>query len=128
MIATLSLAALLLAMAAGQAASFTRFTGALATYGIPKPYTAAVAAGFVATEALAGVGLIADDTGVHTSAAALALTVATAWTILAAVALVQHRTVPNCGCFGAYAGQPLRPSVLAQDAVFVALAAWVLVG
>lgn len=126
MIADLYLAVLLLAMAAGQTASFPRFVDALGAYGINTPIVTVTAAGLIAGETLSGIGLILGDGEVHTAAAALALTVATGWTALAAVALARRRHVPNCGCFGAYATQRLRPTVLAQDAAFLALAIWVL--
>ena len=126
MSARLYLALLLLAMAGGQALSFRSFAVALQGYGlIPKQALERVAAAVIVAEMLAGVGLIVGADWVHWPAAVLALGVAVAWTVVAAVALRRQREVRNCGCFGKYLSQPLRPAVLAQDAVFVGLAGWV---
>jgi hypothetical protein len=48
-----------------------------------------------------------------------------AWSALGLEAFARGLVLHNCGCFGVHLGQPLRWWVLAEDAEFVALAAWV---
>ncbi|MBI2169125.1 MAG: hypothetical protein HYU28_06435 [Actinobacteria bacterium] len=127
MTARLYLAVLLLAMATGQGLSFGRFAAALEGYGmVPQALLRPVALGVVAAEAAAGAALLLGADWAHWPGALLALGVAVGWTAVAAVALRRQREVRNCGCFGAYLSQPLRRSVLVQDAAFVGVAAWVI--
>lgn len=126
MTAQIYLAALLLAMALGQAVSFRSFAVALEGYGVVRQARLRpVAAAVVAAEAVGGTALLLGADWAHWPGAILGLVVAVGWTWVAAVALRRRREVLNCGCFGAYMPQRLRPSVLAQDAVFVGLAGWV---
>lgn len=117
-----------MAMAVGQALSFRSFAVALRSYGVTTAATLRpTAIGIVAAEAVAAGALLLGVDGVRCPGAILALGIAVAWTALAAVALYRRREVENCGCFGKYVSQPLRPSVLVQDALFVGLAIWVVI-
>lgn len=127
MTARLYLALLLLAMAGGQALSFRSFAVALEGYGVvPRSVLRPIAGAVVVAEAAAGGALLLGAEWAHWPGAILALGVAVGWTVVAVVALRRRREVLNCGCFGAYIPQRLRPSVLVQDAVFVGLAGWVI--
>jgi hypothetical protein len=119
------LAVLLLAMAAGQVSDFGGFTRILGAYRLfPAGSLTAVAAILAGPEAIAGALLL---TG-RRAGGALALTVSLLWAALGVEAFVRGLVLHNCGCFGVHLGQPLRWWVLAEDADFVALAAWVRTG
>lgn len=121
-----ALGLLLLAMAAGQLADPVGFRDIVASYRLGGTAAAAVIAGLlVAGEVAAGAGLLAGGPGRRRKAASIALAVAAAWTALGVQAFVRGIAMDNCGCFGVYAGQPLRWWVLVEDIEFVALAVWV---
>lgn len=111
-------------MAIGQLSDLGGFVGILETYRLGGGITAAVLApALVAGELLAGIGLLRSRTG-HRPAT-MAVAVGATWTVLAALAFARGLDLPNCGCFGVHAGQPLRWWVLVEDAQFIALALWV---
>lgn len=118
------LAALLLAMAAGQLLSLQEFVAIIETYRFGPPQLAwPLALAIIGSELAGGAGLLGPHTR-RTAASTVTLAVAVAWTLLAVQAFVRGLDVQNCGCFGAYLGQELRWYVLVQDALFVAAAAW----
>lgn len=124
MIARRILAGLLVAMAAGQAFSFSTFVDALETYDFaPDLLVPVVALVLIGGEAVAGAGLWLRRSSFS---AVLGVIVAAVWTVLAAQAFARGLVVPNCGCFGRWLTQELRWWVLFEDAEFVFLAGWVL--
>lgn len=121
-IARTLLALLLLSMAAGQASDPGGFARILDTYRVFPGGTENVATGvLIAGEVVAALALLRTGRW----GGALALSVALAWTLLAAQAFARSLTLPNCGCFGVHLAQPLRWWVLLQDAYFLGLALWV---
>jgi hypothetical protein len=119
--ARIVLAVLLLAMAAGQERPRRLRLGPRHLPGVPGRLLTPTAAILTGTEAMAGVTLL----GGRRRGGSLALLVTVAWTVLSIEALARGLVLHNCGCFGVHLGQPLRWWVLAEDAEFVALAAWV---
>lgn len=121
------LAALLLAMAAGQVLSFEGFVDAIVTYqlGGGRVVAAVAAVALIGAEALAAIGLLSRTHACVRRASSVGVVVAMAWSALAAQAFARGLAVDNCGCFGAYLPQRLRWWVLLEDAEFVALAWWV---
>lgn len=127
MTARLYLAVLLLAMAAGQALTFSSFAKALESYGVVRrARLRPIAGAIIGAEASAGGALLLGASWAHWPAAVLGLAVAVGWTVLAVVALRRGREVTNCGCFGNFLPQRLRAGVLVQDAFFVGVAGWVI--
>lgn len=121
-----SLGLLLLAMAGGQLADLGGFVEILGTYRVGGTAVAAsIAAILIAGEVAAGVGLLSRDAARRRKAATMAVPVAVVWTILGVQAFARGIALESCGCFGVYAGQPLRWWVLVEDAEFIALAVWV---
>lgn len=120
-----SLAALLVAMAAGQLSDLGGFVDVLAAYeALPGPAVAPAALAVVVAELVAGVGLLAGGWW-RGWAARVAVTVSAAWAALGAQAFVRGLALENCGCFGVHLPQSLWWGVLVQDAAFVATAVWV---
>ncbi|MGQ0678671.1 MAG: MauE/DoxX family redox-associated membrane protein [Actinomycetota bacterium] len=121
-IARLLFAALVLAMAAGQAFSYQVFVAAVGSYRlplVPAPVTAAV---LFAGGLLAGAGLLMRRPSVRWPAGRLGLGVAVLWAALGVQAFARGLDIPNCGCFGRYLAQELSWRVLLQDGYFVLLA------
>jgi hypothetical protein len=116
------LAVLLLAMAAGQLSDVGGFAHILGTYRL-LPTALLVPAAWVlaGAEVVAGTLLLRG----RRCGVSLALTVAIVWTFLGIQAFARGLPLQNCGCFGLHLAQPLRWWTLAEDADFVALAAWV---
>lgn len=121
-LARLILAALLLAMAAGQVSDLRGFADIMATYetGVPAELLAGV---LLAGEVAGGVALLTAPG--RFAGGVVGLAVALAWTALASQAFARGLVVPNCGCFGVHLGQELRWWILLEDAEFILLAAWV---
>jgi hypothetical protein len=121
-VARLVFAALLLAMALGQALSLPVFVDAVESYRIGSAVAPPLAAALLASEAGAGLGLITGWPRVRVVAGWVGLAVAVAWAALAVQAFVRTLAIPNCGCFGRYFAQRLGWWILVQDGYFVLLA------
>ncbi|MGH9187343.1 MAG: MauE/DoxX family redox-associated membrane protein, partial [Acidimicrobiales bacterium] len=104
------LAALVLAMAAGQLSDPSGFVDIVATYRLAGGRTVATiaAALLIGGELVAGVGLAARNPAGGRHASTVALVVAVAWTLLGAQGFGRGLALDNCGCFGVHAGQQLR--------------------
>jgi Methylamine utilisation protein MauE len=129
-LARIYLGVLLAAMAFGQVVSAGAFFDAIESYEVGgRGAAVAVAVAIIALEAGGAAGLLAGRfVRVRvTTGAWLALGAAVVWSALALQGLARGLDVDNCGCFGAYLSQPLTWWVVPQDAIFVALAAYVLV-
>jgi hypothetical protein len=123
------LAVVLLAMAAGQLADFSGFVAALRGYDIgAAPLAGVVAVGLVVGEVAGGGLLLGRGTSARAAGAVVALAVAIVWSALTLSAFVRVEALQNCGCFGVYLAQPLRWWTLLEDAEFVGLGAWALLG
>src|SRR5262249_20804508 len=128
-IARVVLAVALLAMATGQLADLSGFVEALRGYDIgAAPLAGVVAVGLVVGEVAGGGLLVGSRTSPRASGAVVALAVAIAWSTLPLSAFVRGEPLQNCACFGVYLAQPLRWWTLLEDAEFVALSAWFLLG
>jgi hypothetical protein len=125
-IARLALAALFVAMAAGQLSNLPGFIDIVASYGVGGTSVAGIAAAALITgELTAAVGLVSRDHTRRSQAASVAVAVALAWSVLAVQAFARGIALDNCGCFGVHAGQSLRWWVLIEDLELLALAWWV---
>lgn len=125
-IARLALAALFLAMAAGQLSNLSGFIDIMASYGLGGTTLASFAAtALIAGEVTAAVGLMSRDQVRRYRAASVAVAAALAWGVLGIQAFARGIALDNCGCFGVHASQPLRWWVLIEDLEFLALAWWV---
>lgn len=125
-IARIGLAALLAAMAIGQASNLGGFIDMIESYRLGGDGAAIVVALLlVAAEAFAAAGLLSRSMLARRRGATAGVVVAVAWSLLASQAFARGLAVPNCGCFGVYAGQELRWWVLVEDAEFVAWALWI---
>ncbi|MFQ5380449.1 MAG: MauE/DoxX family redox-associated membrane protein [Dehalococcoidia bacterium] len=127
------LAALLIAMALGQASDFAGFVEIVETYrvgwGSIEPLFAGAVLGLELASGLVLIGgrrLI--DGRLLLAAAAAALIVTVGWSLLAVQAFVRGLDIANCGCFGVHFGQSLRWWVLLEDAEFILMAGWTLRG
>lgn len=119
------LAALLLAMAAGQLLDVGGFVDIIETYQVGSGDAAwFTAIALVVGEVTGAVGLLGRRQW-RGFGATVTLAVAVGWTVLAVQAFGRGLEIENCGCFGVYLGQELRWYVLAQDAGFVAAALWI---
>lgn len=128
-VARVVLAVVLLAMATGQLADLSGFVEALRGYDIgAAPLAGVVAVGLVVGEVAGGGLLLGSRTSPPASGAVVALAVVMAWSALTLSAFVRGEALQNCGCFGVYLAQPLRWWSLLEDAGFIALGAWVLLG
>lgn len=113
-------------MATGQLADPAGFRDIITSYRLGGPIVAVFIAGIlVIGEAAAGIGLVLGDPARRRTAATIAFAVALAWTTLGVQAFVRGVALDNCGCFGVYAGQPLRWWVLVEDVELIALVLWV---
>lgn len=120
------LAALLLAMAAGQLSNLSGFVDAVEGYQLGGRGPAwGFAASILIGEAVAGTGLWRASRSSLPVASAVGVVVATAWTVVGVQAFARGLVLDNCGCFGVHLAQPLRWWVLVEDVEFVALAWWV---
>lgn len=120
------LAALLLAMAAGQLVDLTGFVDVVETYGLGDRTTAwLLAVPLVLGEIVGGVGLFLRGGPLRRAAPSVAVAVAVAWTVLGTQAFARGLALENCGCFGVHLAQPLRWWILVEDAEFIALGWWV---
>lgn len=124
MVLRLILGVTLVAMAAGQLASWPDVPDILAAYqladGSALPLLAAL---LIAGELLAGGWFLARPRSRAAAPVWVYTAVAVAWAGLAGQAYARGLTVPNCGCFGVYLSQSLNWFVLLQDALLLAYAA-----
>lgn len=119
------LGTLFLAMAIGQVASFPIFVQILETYQFLPLLSLPLWAGLIITaELLAGIGLLISNLSKQNKlfAATCGVIVAVFWTLLGLQAFLRGLDIQNCGCFGAYLGQPLRWWILLEDVIFVIVA------
>lgn len=126
-IARFYLGVLLAAMALGQLLSLPAFVEIVEEYRLGVLPSIAVAAVLLVLEVVAAVGLLAPRKTFPRLGEWAGLAVAVIWTLMAVQALARGIELDNCGCFGAYLGQRLSGWILLQDAVFVALAVFVVV-
>src|SRR5262249_7859876 len=112
------------AMAAGQAASWSRMPAILGAYqAVPAPILPALAAGLIVAELLAGVWLLTRPRSPALTPVWVYTAVTGVWAVLGLQAQLRGLPVANCGCFGIYLGQRLSWFVLAQDALLLVYAA-----
>jgi hypothetical protein len=112
-----------LAMAAGQAVSWSHMPEILSAYDVlPAAALPWLAGALIAAELVAGVGLLARPRSRSTAPVWVYTAVAVVWAVLGLQAQVRGLTVDNCGCFGVYLTQRLSWFVLAQDALLLVYA------
>ncbi|MEE8602457.1 MauE/DoxX family redox-associated membrane protein [Euzebya tangerina] len=122
------LAVLFLLMALGQTLTFGDFVTALESYRLGGVPDGPLGVLVIVTEVVAGVGLLVPERLASRRIGATAsLTVAVFWSAMAVQAFARGLVIPNCGCFGRYASQPLSWFVLVQDASLLGSAIWVYV-
>jgi hypothetical protein len=125
------LGALLLAQGAGKLLDVRGYLAALGRFHmIPTRALAAVGIAWMASELLAGAGLLVAGLAPHVprglalAAAVAAFVGALGYAVLTVGARLRGVWVPNCTCFGIHLPQPLSISVLLQDALMIAWTAW----
>ncbi|MEW2382609.1 MauE/DoxX family redox-associated membrane protein [Micromonospora sp. NPDC047707] len=114
-------------MAVGQLASWTHMPEILAAYQAGGPAAMrALAVVLVAGELTCGLWFLTRPRSRALTPVWIYTGVSVLWATLGAQAFARGIEVTNCGCFGRHLSQRLSWLVLAQDALLLAYAAWMI--
>jgi hypothetical protein len=114
-------------MAVGQLVSWQRMPEILGAYqalsAAALPWLAGALAG---AELVCGTWFLARPRSHELTPVWVYTAVSVVWAVLGVQAYLRGLEVANCGCFGVYLTQRLSPFVLAQDALLLVYAGWMI--